>query len=66
MTDGGVPRSSRAGFRPRSSARSTRRGHDVRVASGEAYGGYQAILRDPDGVYFGATESRKDGQAAGW
>jgi gamma-glutamyltranspeptidase/glutathione hydrolase len=31
------------------------------------YGGYQAILRDPDtGVYFGASESRKDGQAAGW
>ena len=31
------------------------------------YGGYQAILRDPEtGVYFGASESRKDGQAAGW
>ncbi|MDP6762638.1 MAG: gamma-glutamyltransferase [Planctomycetota bacterium] len=32
-----------------------------------SYGGYQAILRDPEtGVYFGASESRKDGQAAGW
>ncbi len=31
------------------------------------YGGYQAILRDPEtGVYYGASESRKDGQAAGW
>jgi len=31
------------------------------------YGGYQAILRDLDtGVYYGASESRKDGQAAGW
>jgi len=31
------------------------------------YGGYQAILRDPEtGLYFGASESRKDGQAAGW
>jgi len=31
------------------------------------YGGYQAILRDPEsGVFFGASESRKDGQAAGW
>ncbi len=31
------------------------------------YGGYQAILRDPvSGVYYGASESRKDGQAAGW
>ncbi|MFT7485084.1 MAG: gamma-glutamyltranspeptidase/glutathione hydrolase [Candidatus Paceibacteria bacterium] len=31
------------------------------------YGGYQAILRDLEsGVYRGASESRKDGQAAGW
>jgi gamma-glutamyltranspeptidase / glutathione hydrolase len=32
-----------------------------------SYGGYQAILRDSEnGVYYGASESRKDGQAAGW
>ena len=31
------------------------------------YGGYQAILRnDVQGVYYGASESRKDGQAAGY
>jgi len=31
------------------------------------YGGYQAIMRDPaTGVYYGASESRKDGQAAGY
>lgn len=31
------------------------------------FGGYQAILRDPDsGVYSGASESRKDGHAAGY
>ena len=31
------------------------------------YGGYQAIMRDlQSGVYFGASESRKDGQAAGY
>ena len=31
------------------------------------YGGYQAIMRDEvRGVYFGASESRKDGQAAGY
>ena len=30
------------------------------------YGGYQAILRNKNGVYFGASESRKDGQAAGF
>lgn len=42
------------------------RGHRVGAARGP-YGGYQAILRDPtSGVYFGASESRKDGQAAGY
>jgi len=42
------------------------RGHRVGTARGP-YGGYQAILRDPEsGVYFGASESRKDGQAAGY
>lgn len=31
------------------------------------YGGYQAILKnDLQGVYYGASESRKDGQAAGY
>ncbi|WP_346839401.1 gamma-glutamyltransferase [Microbulbifer sp. SAOS-129_SWC] len=40
-------------------------GHQVRFESGP-YGGYQAILRTPDGVYHGASESRKDGQAAGY
>ncbi len=41
-------------------------GHNV--ADGRtAMGGYQAIIRDPlTGVYFGASESRKDGQAAGY
>jgi gamma-glutamyltranspeptidase/glutathione hydrolase len=43
-----------------------RKGHRVVFADGP-YGGYQAILRDPDtGVYYGASESRKDGQAAGY
>ena len=33
----------------------------------DGYGGYQAIRRDSkNGVYFGASESRKDGQAAGY
>jgi gamma-glutamyltranspeptidase/glutathione hydrolase len=42
------------------------RGHTVRYDVGN-YGGYQAIRRDPEtGVYFGASESRKDGQAAGY
>ncbi len=43
-----------------------RKGHRVTYADGP-YGGYQAIARDPDsGVYYGASESRKDGQAAGY
>jgi len=42
------------------------RGHDVRWNRG-SYGGYQGIWRDPQtGVYRGASESRKDGQAAGF
>jgi gamma-glutamyltranspeptidase/glutathione hydrolase len=44
-----------------------RRGHRVAAAPATVFGGYQAILRDPvSGVYFGASESRKDGQAAGF
>ncbi|AKC86243.1 gamma-glutamyltransferase [Pseudoxanthomonas suwonensis] len=43
-----------------------RKGHRIVSADGP-FGGYQAILRDPDsGVYFGASESRKDGHAAGY
>ena len=43
-----------------------RKGHRVIFADG-TYGGYQAIARDPaSGVYYGASESRKDGQAAGY
>ena len=43
-----------------------RRGHHVDFALG-VYGGYQAIGYDPKrDVYFGASESRKDGQAAGY
>tara|TARA_B100000963_G_scaffold337086_1_gene332747 strand:- start:3192 stop:4889 length:1698 start_codon:yes stop_codon:yes gene_type:complete len=42
------------------------RGHKVGFARG-VYGGYQAILWDDvSKVYHGASESRKDGQAAGY
>jgi gamma-glutamyltranspeptidase/glutathione hydrolase len=41
-------------------------GHDIRYTVG-GYGGYQAILWDPiQKVYYGASESRKDGQAVGY
>jgi len=43
-----------------------RRGHDVTWEVG-IYGGYQAIRADAqEGVYYGASESRKDGHAAGF
>lgn len=42
------------------------KGHRVQFDLG-GYGGYQAIMWDEaKGVYFGASESRKDGQAAGY
>ncbi|MFO6430776.1 gamma-glutamyltransferase family protein [Erythrobacter sp. W302b] len=43
-------------------------GHRVEVEkTGIPFGGYQAIVRDPvSGVYTGATEMRKDGQASGY
>lgn len=42
------------------------RGHHITAADGEM-GGYQAIWYDAEkGVYFGATESRKDGVALGY
>jgi len=41
-------------------------GHVIGVDPG-GYGGYQAIRRDEkQGVYYGASESRKDGHAAGY
>lgn len=43
-------------------------GHNVEVVTnGIMFGGYQAIVRDPEtGVFAGATEMRKDGQALGY
>ncbi len=43
-----------------------RRGHRLVEANGLMYGGYEAIRRDlATGIHFGATESRRDGVAAG-
>jgi len=41
-------------------------GHKVTVANDGDFGGYQAIMRNAEGVYFGASESRKDGAAQGY
>ena len=55
-----------SGIRPAEVEKLRRLGHSVAVGSAE-YGGYEAILRDPDsGIYFGATELRKDGAAMGY
>jgi gamma-glutamyltranspeptidase/glutathione hydrolase len=44
-----------------------RRGHKIESEAVGAYGGYQAIWRDPKtGAYCGATEKRKDGCALGY
>jgi gamma-glutamyltranspeptidase/glutathione hydrolase len=41
-------------------------GHDVQFSVG-GYGGYQAIMYDAENdVYYGASESRKDGEAIGY
>jgi gamma-glutamyltranspeptidase/glutathione hydrolase len=56
--ESGIPESVRDELRAK--------GHNVATDRID-YGGYQAILRnDIQGVYYGASESRKDGQAAGY
>ena len=65
MTDGGRVQLE-TGFAYESIRELVLRGHTVGWAVGP-YGGYQAVLYDADSdVYFGASESRKDGQAAGY
>ena len=65
MTDGGVV-NLESGFSYESIRGLMKRGHHVKYSNG-GFGGYQAILWDEkNGVYLGASESRKDGQAAGY
>jgi gamma-glutamyltranspeptidase/glutathione hydrolase len=65
MTDGGYI-SLESGFPVETVRELQLMGHDVRWDVGP-YGGYQAIWRNAEtGVYHGASESRKDGQAAGF
>ena len=65
MTDGGVV-NLETGFPYETIRALMRKGHRIEFADGP-YGGYQAIMRDhANGVYVGASESRKDGQAAGY
>jgi gamma-glutamyltranspeptidase/glutathione hydrolase len=65
MIDGGVL-NLESGFAYEVQRELAKRGHRIQIAVGP-YGGYQSIARDPEsGVYAGASESRKDGQAAGY
>jgi gamma-glutamyltranspeptidase/glutathione hydrolase len=65
MTDGGQVYLE-SGFPAETVRALVERGHRVGSAVGP-YGGYQAILYDAvNDVYVGASESRKDGQAAGY
>jgi gamma-glutamyltranspeptidase / glutathione hydrolase len=65
MADGGTV-SLESGFSAATIAGLVERGHRIVPGSG-GFGGYQAILRDAErAVYAGASESRKDGYAAGY
>ena len=65
MTDGGRV-SLESGFAPEVLRELIKRGHRFKRGTG-SFGGYQGIQYDPvNDVYYGASESRKDGQAAGY
>jgi gamma-glutamyltranspeptidase/glutathione hydrolase len=65
MTDGGILRME-TGFSSETIQELMRKRHTIQFARG-VYGGYQAIKYDAENdVYIGASESRKDGQAAGY
>ena len=66
MTDGGSVYLE-DGFTPETRRTLTNMGHRIELTASSMYGGYQASYRDPkSGIYFGASESRKDGHAAGY
>ncbi len=65
MNDGGKLHLE-SGFSEEVRGKLTQMGHTLEPSPG-IYGGYQAIMYDSvKGVYFGASESRKDGQASGY
>ena len=64
MTDGGIL-NLETGYPLATIRQLLRMGHKIQYANGP-YGGYQAIYRADNDVYWGATESRKDGHAAGY
>ena len=66
MSDGGQV-SLEFGFASEVERELLKLGHKVARVNAATFGGYQAILFDPTNrIYWGASESRKDGQAAGY
>ena len=63
MKDGGTL-SIESGFGKIIEDELTAKGHTIKYEKG-IFGGYQAIMLK-NGVYYGASETRKDGQAAGY
>jgi len=63
MTDGGLV-NLESGFDLNIQNELKKYGHNIGNQTG-LFGGYQAIMLK-DGIYYGASESRKDGQAAGY
>nr|WP_277487741.1 gamma-glutamyltransferase [Catalinimonas alkaloidigena] len=66
MTDGGTVYIEE-GFSPMVVRELIKKGHDVQYGRPDGFGGYQSIMYDAkNGVYYGASESRKDGHAVGY
>ena len=63
MLDGGYI-SLESGFSDQTRQELLKKGHNLKYDKG-GFGGYQAIMLK-DGVYYGASESRKDGHASGY
>lgn len=64
MTDGGIV-NFESGFSEECLRNLREMGHTLQYEVG-VFGGYQAIKKNDNGVYTGASESRKDGQASGY
>ncbi len=64
MKDGGVL-FMESGFPAETLRQLNLMGHRLQMTAAPIFGGYQAIMIK-DGVYYGASESRKDGHAAGY
>ena len=63
MLDGGYI-SLESGYSENTRKELLKKGHRLKYDKG-GFGGYQAIMLK-DGVYYGASESRKDGHASGY